>query len=193
MKKLLLISMVLLLAFAFATPSSAEPPTGFVMTGADAAYAEFSHDGCDVWVGYVWAKRVRHFETGEVRSPHADVDVRLSGSCGEMYGTSGQVVDNPATEFVKLESAFVHGITLPLNATYTVVVDLEWTATGDVYTQTFNEPGMRASHRTRDAVVAPGGTVTILDGETLVSTFGTGVLCYSIITHYNEIQNSNFR
>jgi uncharacterized protein (DUF39 family) len=191
MKKLLLISMVVLLVLAFATPGSAEPPTGFVMTGTDAASAEFADDGCDVFVGYVWAKRVRYFATGEVVSPHSDVDVKLSGTCGTMSGTYGPVVGNPLTEIVKLESAFVDGIVVSLDSGYTAVVDLEWTATGDVYKVKHNEPGMRASHQTRDATVTATGTVTIMDGTEALLTFGTDDLYSSIITHYNEVQNSN--
>jgi hypothetical protein len=73
------------------------------------------------------------------------------------------------------------------------VVDLDWTAIGDVYKEKVSESGKRANHRTRDAVVTAGGTVEIWDGSTLWFTVGPDDPYGSVITHYTEIQNSNLR
>ena len=188
MKKLLLVSMVLLLVFAFAAPGSADPNhEGFVLANTDAAYVQFSDGGCDVFVGYVWAKTLKYFGQPGAIHPHTDVDVKVT-DCAEWEseGVKG-TLDDPDAGIVKLESAFVHGIVVPLDSGYTAVVYLDWEAKGDKYKQQFAEPGMRANHQTRDADAV--GTVTIVNGATTLKTFNVPADGYwSIITHYTEIQ-----
>ena len=63
-------------------------------------------------------------------------------------------------------------------------------ATGDVFTEIFNNPGMHAAHRTRAATV-DAGAVTImvtLTGLSSMFVLGNGIVDFAQMTHYNEIQ-----
>ncbi len=179
-----LLAAVLILSAAVVLPASAEPPSGFVMTGADAAYAEFdvAVDGCvaRLFVGYVEADRFKYFGGGIVK-PHSDVAVALVGCGLDLEGVAPSV-GSPLVDMVELDSASLDGFVVPLTGGSVAVVTLDWTAVGDVWTWTDHGPGKHASHRTRAADVT--GTVTI-------DTVGLSLTAdadRTVITHYREIQ-----
>lgn len=187
MKKPILILTLLASLLALPAPAGAQQSSGFLMVGTDAAYADFTHgEDCNVFVGYVWADMVVYFSPFQIVRPHSDLAVTLTGDCGDFEGVVG-TVDDTRAGIVTLESAYVDTIDVPLGGGLIAEVDLTWTATGPVRTEWVRQPGMRAFHRTRDAVVA--GTVTITSGGTDVFTVtGADEVGEARITRYNEIQ-----
>lgn len=204
MKRLLLVWIVSLLVVALAGPALSEDESpGFVMTGADAAYANFLDGECNVEVGYVWAKRVKYFH-GETVRPHHDIQVRLTGACpGFAIPADGFLdgVENLTgypSGIVKLVSADATGLE-PGDAGIVIfdevtgvsaVVDLTWTAEGDVYTEVFREPGLRASHRTVDATVVGTVEVAGLGTFTVADHLRMGEYAPRI-THFSTIVKEN--
>ncbi len=187
MKKPLLVLVIVASLLALPAPAAGDDGGGFILVGADAAYVDFTHsESCHVSVGLVSAKMVIYFNPFQIVRPHADLEVKLMGDCGDDVGVVG-TVGEPRAGIVKLRSAFVDTIAVPLDSGLTAIVDLEWQAEGPIRRELVREPGMLAFHRTRDAVV--DGTVTIKDGNaTLFDVSSEDDGWAAVITHYTEIQ-----
>lgn len=200
------VAALLLATGVAAVPGSASAQDGgFLMLGADAAYASFegaapADDNCYVSVGYVRAAVVFYFG-GDVVRPHSDLEVRFD-DCGALTGAVGVVpmVGNPAGSMVRLESAAVDQVDVPIEVpgsssfagSVNAIVDLEWTATGQRHWLTFSDGFGSSWHRTRAADVV--GTLTIevdeqewtVFDESAVVEFGLPDLLPQI-TRYSEI------
>jgi hypothetical protein len=190
-----------ILTIATALPAIAQPPAGgFQLTRTEAAYAEWQsvplNGGCagDLFVGFVDGTLQQPL--GSRPGPHSDVQAILTHSCGGGATLEGTVpASSCATaQIVSLDSAEVD-CTFEISGggdTATVAIDLEWTATGGIFTERVNNPGMHAAHRTRIATVVgdveitgTGGDLTGLGGCADSTTlFGDA----SRITRFNEIQ-----
>ena len=176
-------------------------PPAFLLAKADAAYATFASDEfpgfpyCQISVGYVSAHHVKYFG-GELVRPHSDLEVRFD-DCLPYTGNRGVVttVDHPNASFVKLESAVIDSIEVPILPFITATVDLTWTATGPTVIERYRDSGGHATHRSRAADVS--GTVTIdivLGNGTTRLTFTEANLLtadppeiWPKITHYTEL------
>lgn len=185
----LLIAVVSLFALTLPLGAGADPPQGFVMTGADGAYVVFEQDGCQVNVDYVYADMVRYFFDRQIVRPHSDVEVRLAGTCGDlatpMKGVTPAMGD-PDAVFVTLESAVLDGFEVTVEdadgATHTAVVELRWEGVGDTWTETTHTATTHFAGRFRFAAVT--GTVTV--GDLVVDE--TDISESPFIVHYNETQ-----
>jgi hypothetical protein len=194
-KKLLLISTVVLLMFGVLAPASAAqngPPTGFILQDTDAAYVDFyAGDGCFVSVGFVSTDRLKVFGVPGGFHPHSDLEVRLTGTCSAIgYGVV-DTLNDPNAGIATLDSAGVNGIVVPLSDNLSfATVTLFWNAIGDIISWSDRAPGMVASHDTRYAPV--WGTVTITGGVNLYLTeadavVGPNPLEGPRITYYDEV------
>ena len=196
MKRLLLVSTVVLLLFAMVVPISAGKPEnlGFILKDTDAAYADFTEGplfGCNVFVGYVSTDRANFLgEPGGFR-PHSDLQVTLTGDNPACSGEGTvDTLNDPLAGITELGTAYVHGINVPLGGGRYATVDLDWTAGGEVIDWKVTRPGMHASHETRLADVE--GTVLIFGtppfgvNEDQVR-IGSDELDAPRITHYDEV------
>lgn len=158
-EKLLALLFVVVMVVAFAAPVGADD--GFVLIGADAARVELVRDGCTVEVSYVRAVAVRYFDRPMAKT-FEDIDVSLWGDCGGLEGThvTRNISDgHPDADIEKLEWAYLtNDFEVRDDAGFRAVINLRWTAVGKAYTEVFNEPGMRAAHRTRGAVLDETGS-----------------------------------
>lgn len=215
MKKLPLISTVVLLMFAALAPASAAPngpPHGFILQDTDAAYAAF-HAGsdCSVFVGYVRTDRLKLLGLPGGFQSHSDLEVKLTGSCVPSGSTLEGVVDTlnrSDAVFEELVSASIEDIAVDLylieEATGVMSswgvarVDLEWTARGEAVEWKVNSPGDHSSHESK--LVSVEGTVMITEGATPWDNLTeedviddedwfteTGLLLGPIITLYDEV------
>ena len=185
MRRLLALLFVVLMVVAFAAPVGADD--GFVLIGADAARVELVSDGCTVEVSYIRAVAVRYFER-PMAKPHEDIDVTLWGSCGGLEGThvTRNISDgHPDADIKKLDWAYLtNSFEVSDDVDFSAVINLSWTAVDKAYTQVFNEAGMRAAHRTRNAVLEAAGSVVIdgFDTFTVEDHFSS-----AHITHFTTI------
>jgi hypothetical protein len=153
-------------------PASADPPTGFILVGSNAAYSDhstgFVSGGTDyvleIQVGYVEAKMLKFFG-GETYRPHTDVDVRLcvfrdapDDWCGseeslQLSGVKNLPWDGDA-KIVKLESALLDQFRLSVTGdgvAADLLLALEWEAYGRTVTEPLRGPGQHGAQKTRQA------------------------------------------
>lgn len=214
MKKLLLISMVVMLMFAGLAPASAGPngpPNGFILQDTDAAYAAFNDgEGCDVFVGYVRTDRLKLLGQPGGFQPHTDLEVKLTGECVEDgYALEGveNLFDNFDAVFTTLDSASIDKTDVDLYLTNEATgvmspwgdatVNLEWTAEGEAVEWKVNNPGDHSRHESRLASVEGSVTITetgkaswlVDDGDVIDEDWftETGLLEGPIITLYDEV------
>lgn len=199
---------------------------GLLLIGTDAAYVQFDAavddcHGLTASVGFVEADGLQSPLGSGQPHFHSDVGVDINvyayaelPGCGDssllLSGVEG-IYDPDRVDFATLESASLDGFDLFLtgneeenDVTVSVTLDLDWTAVGDVFTDT-NEtpgtPGSHSSHRSVDAVV--DGSVTfhgVSGGGDLTHALyqayaGEGVIetpdpTYGQITRYQEIQTN---
>ncbi len=193
-------AVIAILTIATGLPASAQPPAGgFLLTGTDAAYADglgVPIDGCagDLFVGFVDGTLQQPL--GGMPMPHSDVQAILTCNGGPaLEGTVQTTTCNPASQIVSLESAtLVCVVSIDNGAvgdTANVIINLQWTATGNIFTEIVNEPGKHAAHRTRLANLAGGvtinGTGGVLMGKVGFAA-GPDALADTRITRFNEIQ-----
>jgi hypothetical protein len=176
-------------ALALTTSTASAHPSvvtgGFVLTGTDAAYANFLApvDAChtlDLFVGYVAADRLLNPLGSGAPFVHSDVDVTLriyenaeTEGCGsaDLHLAGGEQASTGQVEMVMLESATLDGFELEVTGveggvpvTVMLTLDLEWTGDGDIFTETFHEPGTVSANRTVLASVDATVTIDSVDG-----------------------------
>lgn len=196
------------LIIATGLPAGAAPPSGgFRLTGADAAYADWVQQDigdCEVnlFVGFVEAARLSQ-PLGSPPMPHSDLQAIMTASCPagpdrtlEGVIQAADCVPGPLT-MVSLESADANcDFTISDGSTVEVglAIALDWTAFGEVFTQTFHRPDNHAAHRTRTATVDGYVTITDVTGAEDLASLAGGALDGASaqpdarITRYNEIQ-----
>ena len=190
------IIVVLISSITFVLPATAKPRGGFLLTGADAAYAWFdaSFEDADfrvcngeLFIGYVKADRLLYFGTRGGPNPHSDVQVIFNGECdGDtvvLEGVRGALNHPDWAEMVELEAAYLDNFLLTLgefgSGAPVADVTVEWQAIGDTWTETFHTSDSHSVHLTRAADVV-FEDVTIGDNSVVLN------LKEAIITHYNE-------
>ena len=189
------IIVVLILSITLVLPATAQPRGGFLLTGADAAYAWFdaSFEDADLgvcngelFIGYVKADRLLYFGESGGPNPHSDVEVIFSGECeGDMVvleKVRGALNHPDWAVMVELEAAYLDNFLLTLgefgSGAPVADVTVHWDAIGDTWTETFHSRDSNSAHLTRVADVVEHVTI----GGNLVSL----TLMEAIITHYNE-------
>ena len=157
--------------------SAVPPPGGFLLTEADAAYADWIDESvggtckADLFVGFVEAKGLNSPLASKPIRPHSDLQVILTvSSCAGGGSVSLMGVKTvPATLCIPVMDSLVSATVNGANCNFTISGDgatatatinnLVWTTTGDIVTETFHSPGNHSAHRTRTATLA--GSVTI--------------------------------
>lgn len=189
MRKLLTLLFVVLIVVAFAAPVGADG--GFVLIGADGAWAQFDlGDDCWAMVSYVDAQVLNIFGS-PIRKPFEGVDVQLYGVNGADCAPVGEVfietdisnghqdVDSKRLDWVSISNDYE----VSDSSGFRAEINLRWDAVGDAFTQVQHQPGMRATHRIREVEVS--GTL-LIEG---LGTFTTEEhLTWAQISHYTEIQ-----
>lgn len=200
-KRSLLFTAVVAATLTIATglPAGAQPPTeGFLLSQTDAAYAEWpvSLTGCttgNLFVGFVDADRLQQPLGSRPRTDHADVQAILTCQGGPVLEKTVQATDCGPAQIVELDSASVV-CTFEIDnggPTAEVAINLQWEADGDTFTETVQNPGMRAAHRTRLANLCGGVTITGTGGGLSGSQSldnSNKLADATRITHYQEIQ-----
>ena len=150
------------------------------LQGADAAYAEWIDEavgGCstNLFVGFVDAAAVQ-LSSEEAPQPHSDLQAILSVNCPQTsWNLEGvvQAADCPSPpEMASLESAAVScGLTVESEdgAAADLTLNLGWTASGAVVTETF--PDSDNAQHTRTATVVGEVTVDVTADDGLVAVF----------------------
>ena len=191
------------MTLGYVNPASSE---GFLLTQADAAHADWidtTISGCrvDLAVGFVEAKSLQNPLGSRPIQPHSDVAATLTVQCPSgmgpmvtLMGVTPAAGCAPPPDMVSLDSALVSCVIDFVDDTGMSDVEitgLHWTATGDVFTEIINNPGMHAAHRTRTASVDAGSVIIMVDDvaglPTFIELFAAGV-DFAQMTHYNEIQ-----
>lgn len=190
------IIVVLILSITLVLPATAQPRGGFLLTGADAAYAWFFAEFEDadlrqcageLFIGYVKADRLLYFGERGGPNPHSDVEVIFSGECdGDMVvleGVRGALNHPTWAVMVELETADLYDFPVRLGVfgsdAPVAFVTVAWEAIGDTRTETFHSGESQSAHRTRDANVE---AYVFIDSAPVDLT----LVPDAIITHYNE-------
>jgi hypothetical protein len=188
----------LISSITFVLPATAQARDGFLLIGADAAYAWFDAKfeagylgECtgELFIGYVKADGLLYFGSRGGPNPHSDVQVIFNGDCGAdrvaLQGVRG-ALDHPGAVMIELEAAYLNNFLLTLYdedsgaAVADVDVTVEWQAIGDMWTETFHTSDSNSVHLIRAADFFPYD-VTI--GGKQVDFIN---LNEAVITHYNE-------
>jgi hypothetical protein len=213
-----LLGAALALSLSGAATAASGVAQGFLLTGTDAAYARFvapvdECHGLDLFVGYVQADRLVS-PLGDGRPHfHSDIEAQLSVSenseteaCGtdvlHLAGVRG-LTDGDQVQIVTLEMATLDGFALTLRGiedddpvTVVLTLDLAWTVSGGVFSETTHAPGSHSAHRTVAAAIdgtisidsVSGGGESAAALSTLVGQAVGGLdQTEGSITHYQEI------